>query len=79
MKILMHWQMLGSTRDAIKMSSAVSICATVMLTLLVTVLFMKMLVAKDRYPIAILKSMGCTGADIRRQYLTFQQIRWESL
>lgn len=63
-------QMLGSIRDAIKMASAVAILATVLLTLLVTVLFMKMLVAKDRYPIAILKSMGFTGADIRGQYLT---------
>lgn len=63
-------QMLGSIRDAIKMASAVAIGATVLLTLLVTVLFMKMLVAKDRYPIAILKSMGFTGADIRGQYLT---------
>ncbi|MDF2938545.1 MAG: transporter permease [Paenibacillaceae bacterium] len=63
-------QMLGSMRNAIKMASVVAIGATVLLTLLVTVLFMKMLVAKDRYPIAILKSMGFTGADIRRQYLT---------
>ena len=63
-------QMLGSIRDAIQMASAVATMATVLLTLLVTVLFMKMLVAKDRYPIAILKSMGFTSADIRRQYLT---------
>ncbi|MCD7947719.1 MAG: ABC transporter permease [Oscillospiraceae bacterium] len=41
-----------------------------MLTLLVTVLFMKMLVAKDRYSIAIMKSMGFTSRDIRLQYLT---------
>lgn len=63
-------QMLGSMRDAIKMASVVAILATVILTLLVTVLFMKMLVAKDRYSIAILKSMGFTGGDIRGQYLT---------
>ncbi|WP_019909821.1 ABC transporter permease [Paenibacillus sp. HW567] len=63
-------QMLGSMRDTIQMASAVAIGATVLLTILVTVLFMKMLVTKDRYPIAILKSMGFTGADIRGQYLT---------
>ncbi|MBA9086814.1 putative ABC transport system permease protein [Fontibacillus solani] len=63
-------QMLGSMRAAVKMTSVVATLATVLLTLLVTVLFLKMLVAKDRYPIAILKSMGFTGADIRRQYLT---------
>ncbi|WMJ87099.1 ABC transporter permease [Anaerocolumna sp. MB42-C2] len=63
-------QMLGSIRDAIQMTSAIATLATVLLTLLVTVLFMKMLVAKDRYPIAILKSIGFTCADIRGQYLT---------
>lgn len=63
-------QMLGSMQNVIKMASAVAIGVTVLLILLVTMLFMKMLVAKDRYPIAILKSMGFTNADIRRQYLT---------
>lgn len=63
-------QMFGSIRDAIQMASVVAIGATALLILLVTVLFMKMLVAKDRYSIAILKSMGFTSADIRRQYLT---------
>ncbi|AWI03388.1 ABC transporter permease [Clostridium drakei] len=63
-------QMLGSIRDAIKMVSIVAIGATTLSTLLVTVLFMKMLVVKDRYPITILKSMGFTGVDIRKQYLT---------
>lgn len=63
-------QMLGPIRDVIKMTCTVATFATVLLTLLVTVLFMKMLVAKDRYPIAILKAMGFTSADIKRQYLT---------
>lgn len=63
-------QMLGSVRDAIQMASVVAIWVTALITLLVTVLFLKMLVVKDRYPIAILKSMGFTGADICRQYLT---------
>ena len=63
-------QMLGSIRDAIQVASIVATLATVLLTLLVTVLFMNMLVAKDHYPIAILKSLGFTDMDIRRQYLT---------
>ena len=63
-------QMLGSIRDAIQITSTIATLATVLLTLLVTVLFMKMLVAKDRYPIAILRSIGFTCADIRGQYLT---------
>lgn len=63
-------QMLGSIQDAIKLASIVAIGATILLTFLVTLLFMKMLVVKDRYPIAVLKSIGFTSADIRRQYLT---------
>lgn len=63
-------QMLGSLIDAIKLASYAAIVVTVLLTVLVTVLFMKMLVAKDRYPIAVLKSLGFKGADIRGQYLT---------
>ncbi|WNS44889.1 FtsX-like permease family protein [Paenibacillus sp. MMS20-IR301] len=63
-------QMLGSIRNAIKMASAVAALAAVLLTLMVTVLFMKMLVVKDRNSIAIMKSIGFTGGDICRQYLT---------
>jgi putative ABC transport system permease protein len=51
-------------------ASAAAVGVSAFLTMLITVLFMRMLVAKDRYPIAILKSMGDTYRDIRRQYLT---------
>jgi putative ABC transport system permease protein len=63
-------QMFGPMVAAIKMASTAAIGAAVLLTVLITALFMKMLVAKDRYPIAILKSLGFTGEDIRGQYLT---------
>lgn len=63
-------QTFGSTMDAIKKASYASIAATILLAILVTVLFMKMLVTKDRYPIAVLKSLGFTSQDIRRQYGT---------
>lgn len=62
-------QMFGFMRGAIQTASVVAIGAAVLLILLVTMLFIKMLVAKDRYYIAILKSMGFTDVDIRRQYL----------
>jgi putative ABC transport system permease protein len=62
-------QTFGGTMDAIQKASYASIAATVLLAILVTLLFMKMLVAKDRYSIAILKSLGFTGADIRKQYV----------
>lgn len=63
-------QTFGSTLDAIQKASFASLAAAVLLTILVTVLFMKMIVAKDRYQTAILKSLGFTGTDIRRQYVT---------
>ena len=63
-------QMFGSMQDAIQATSVVAIGATVLLTLLVTVLFIRMLVAKDHYPLAILKSMGFTDEDLRKQYLS---------
>ena len=63
-------QTLGSMIDGVKMASYVAIGVTVLLTLLVTALFMKMLAAKDRYSIAVMKSMGFTNADISMQYLT---------
>ncbi|MFM9329479.1 FtsX-like permease family protein [Paenibacillus mesotrionivorans] len=63
-------QMLGPVRNAIQKASVTAIGATALLILLVTMLFMNMLVAKDRHPIAILKATGFTGMDIRRQYLT---------
>lgn len=63
-------QTFGGTLDAIQKASYASTAAAVLLTILVTLLFMKMLVVKDRYSIAILKSMGFTASDIRRQYMT---------
>jgi putative ABC transport system permease protein len=63
-------QTFGGTMDAIQKASYAAGAAAALLTALVTLLFMKMLVAKDRYPIAILKSLGFTVADIKRQYVT---------
>lgn len=60
----------GGTLDAIRKASYASFAVAVLLTILVTLLFMKMLVAKDRYSIAVMKSMGFTNGDIRRQYMT---------
>ncbi len=62
-------QTFGSTLSAIQAAACASNAAAVFLSILVTLLFMKMLVAKDRYPIAAMKSMGFTTGDIRGQYL----------
>ncbi len=62
-------QSFGTTVAAIKRASYASIAAAAILTLLVTLLFMKMLVTKDKYPIAILKSLGFNKRDIYGQYM----------
>ena len=62
-------QTFGGTLAAIQKASFASIAAAVLLTILITLLFMKMVVAKDRYSIAILKSLGFSCKDIRRQYV----------
>lgn len=38
------------------------------ISVLVTVLFIRLLVAKDRYLIAVMKSLGFTDADLKVQY-----------
>ncbi len=63
-------QTFGGTLDAIQKASTASIAVAVLLIGLITLLFIKMLVTKDRYPIAVMKSMGFTVRDIRRQYMT---------
>lgn len=63
-------QSFGTMVTAIQKASYASIATAVFLVILVTLLFMKMLVTKDRYSISILKSLGFTVANIRRQYVT---------
>jgi putative ABC transport system permease protein len=62
-------QLFGNIASAIGQASTVSIAVSALLTVLVTLLFLKMLVTKERYPIAILKSMGFTTSDIGWQYI----------
>ncbi|MBD8005649.1 ABC transporter permease [Bacillus norwichensis] len=62
-------QTYGSTIDSIRKASFASIVVALMITVLVTLLFMKMLLAKDRYSIAVMKSFGFTNFDITVQYI----------
>ncbi|WP_315118282.1 ABC transporter permease [uncultured Clostridium sp.] len=63
-------QMFGATLSAIKKASSAAIGVSLIITLLVTLLFMKMLVAKDRYSIAVMKAFGFTNSDITVQYVS---------
>ncbi len=62
-------QDLGTIMKTTKIVSAAAVAVSVILTVLITLLFMKMLIIKDRYQISVLKALGFTGASIRRQYL----------
>jgi putative ABC transport system permease protein len=62
-------QTYGGTINAIGTASYAAIGVALALTVLITLLFMRMLVAKDRYAIAVMKAFGFTNADIRMQYV----------
>jgi putative ABC transport system permease protein len=61
-------QTFGSTISSVKMAAYASAAIALFICALVTLLFMKMLVAKDRYSIAVMKAFGYTIQDIRIQF-----------
>ncbi|EGL13393.1 MULTISPECIES: ABC transporter permease [unclassified Paenibacillus] len=61
-------QTFGSTISSVGKVSQIAIVMMLVISVLVTVLFMRMLVAKDRYSIAVMKSLGFTNSDLRIQY-----------
>ncbi len=63
-------QTFGSTVSSVKDASRTAVAVALIITFLVTLLLMKMLVAKDRYPIAVMKAFGFTNSDITVQYVT---------
>ncbi|WP_028547119.1 ABC transporter permease [Paenibacillus taiwanensis] len=63
-------QTFGSIINSVKKASSAAIAVALIITVLVTLLFMKMLVAKDRYSIAVMKAFGFTNSDIRAQYVS---------
>ena len=62
-------QTLGSTISAVEGASYAAVAVALTITVLVTLLFMRMLVAKDRYAIAVMKAFGFTNSDIKSQYV----------
>ncbi|WP_058302928.1 ABC transporter permease [Gorillibacterium timonense] len=61
-------QTFGSTIDSVGKASYVAIAAALLVMALITLLFMNMLVAKNRPSIAIMKALGFNSSDIRTQY-----------
>lgn len=63
-------QTYGSTINSIGMASYAAIGIALTITVLIILLFMRMLVAKDRYDIAVMKALGFTNSDIRQQFVS---------
>lgn len=61
-------QTYGPTIGSIGKASYAAGAAALTITVLITLLFMRMLIARDRYAIAVLKTLGFTNGDIRKQY-----------
>ena len=62
-------QTYGATINAIGKAAYAAVGVALALTVLITLLFMRMLIAKDRYAIAVMKAFGFTSADIKAQYM----------
>ncbi|WP_312507062.1 FtsX-like permease family protein [Lysinibacillus sp.] len=62
-------QTFGATIHSIEKASNASLIIALLLSVLVTCLFMKMLMTKDRSSIAIMKSLGFTNGDVATQYV----------
>ena len=63
-------QTYGATIQSIGKASYAAIIVALTIAILITLLFMRMLVAKDRYEIAVMKAFGFTNSDIAAQYFT---------
>jgi putative ABC transport system permease protein len=61
-------QTYGSTIGSVGKAAYAAAAIALFICVLVTLLFMKMLVAKDRYSIAVMKAFGYTTRDIRMQF-----------
>jgi putative ABC transport system permease protein len=61
-------QTYGSTISAIGKAAYAATGVALTLVVLINLLFIKMLVAKDRYAIAVMKAFGFTNSDIKAQY-----------
>ena len=64
------YQTFGSTINSVKNAAAVSLVVALVIAALMMVLFIKMLIAKDRYSIAVMRALGFRRSDIAFQYIS---------
>jgi len=63
-------QTFGSTISSVNKAAKAAVIVALIIMVLVTLLFMKMLVAKDRHAIAVMKAFGFTNSDMKMQYIS---------
>ncbi|KAA0769569.1 ABC transporter permease [Bacillus sp. AR2-1] len=63
-------QTLGETIKQLRLVTQVAILFAILISVLITAMFFKMLLAKDSSQILIMKSIGFSNKDIRIQYIT---------
>lgn len=63
-------EIFGSTIRAVQNASSVGLVVALAIVVLTTLLFMNMLIAKDRHSIATMKSFGFTEWDVSLQYIS---------
>ncbi|QUL57214.1 ABC transporter permease [Paenibacillus tritici] len=61
-------QTFGSTISSVGKAAWASMALMLLINVLITLLFMRMLVAKDRYSIAVMKSLGFRNSELTAQY-----------
>ena len=60
----------GQTIGVVKMVAILVEIITLTITALIVYMFVKMLIAKDKHSISVLKAIGFTNKDIQKQYIT---------
>ncbi len=63
-------QTIGATISMVKIASQASVAVALFITALITVLFMIMLISKDRHDIAVLHALGFNKWDLGLQYVS---------
>lgn len=61
-------QTFGTTIQTVATAAKVAVIVALVITALIVLLFIKMLLAKDRHEISVLQALGFTSRDIRQQY-----------
>ena len=62
-------QTYGQTLQSVERAATAAAAAAIIITTFITLLFVRLLIAKDRYAIAVMKASGFTNRDIKFQYI----------